>query len=73
MNESTMISGRDVRQRALVPPERLARCDAVVIGVGAIESTGCRDDGRRIIVVSVLSNHVPNSFFLPFGAGRTVF
>lgn len=32
----SVISERDVRQRALVPPERLARCDAVVIGVGAI-------------------------------------
>ena len=37
MNElSTMMSDRDVRQRSLVPPERLARCHAVVIGVGAI-------------------------------------
>ena len=37
MNElSTVTSERDVRQRALVPPERLAQCDAVVIGVGAI-------------------------------------
>jgi hypothetical protein len=27
---------RDVRQRALVPPERLASCHALVIGVGAI-------------------------------------
>jgi len=27
---------RDVRQRSLVPPERLASCHAVVIGVGAI-------------------------------------
>jgi len=30
------IQDRDVRQRGLVPPERLARCGAVVIGVGAI-------------------------------------
>jgi molybdopterin-synthase adenylyltransferase len=37
MNDpSTMIPNRDVRQRGLVPPERLAECDAVVIGVGAI-------------------------------------
>lgn len=37
MNQpSTMTGERDVRQRGLVPPERLARCDAVVIGVGAI-------------------------------------
>src|SRR5690554_6202079 len=27
---------RDMRQRGLVPPDRLAQCDAVVIGVGAI-------------------------------------
>src|SRR5205807_10631311 len=27
---------RDVRQRALVPPERLAACHALVIGVGAV-------------------------------------
>jgi sulfur carrier protein ThiS adenylyltransferase len=37
MNEpSTTTDGRDVRQRSLVPPERLAQCDAIVIGVGAI-------------------------------------
>jgi sulfur carrier protein ThiS adenylyltransferase len=30
------LAGRDVRQRGLVPPERLARCHAVVIGVGAV-------------------------------------
>jgi molybdopterin/thiamine biosynthesis adenylyltransferase len=37
MNEpTTVISERDVRQRGLVPPQRLARCDALVIGVGAI-------------------------------------
>ena len=30
------IPDRDVRQRDLVPPGRLARCDAIVIGVGAI-------------------------------------
>ena len=28
--------GRDARQRLLVPAERLARCDALVVGVGAI-------------------------------------
>jgi molybdopterin-synthase adenylyltransferase len=33
---ATTTSDRDVRQRALVPPERLAQCDAIVIGVGAI-------------------------------------
>ena len=30
------LANRDVRQRDLVPPERLARCHAVVIGVGSI-------------------------------------
>ena len=35
-NFLTPIPDRDVRQRGLVPPERLARCHAVVIGVGAI-------------------------------------
>src|SRR5690242_2033927 len=30
------LAGRDVRQRDLVPPEKLARCHAVVIGVGAV-------------------------------------
>lgn len=33
---SLTLSERDVRQRALVPPERLAACHALVIGVGAI-------------------------------------
>ena len=33
---STPILSRDVRQRGLVPPDRLARCHAIVIGVGAI-------------------------------------
>lgn len=27
---------RDIRQRDLVPPERLARCHAIVVGVGAV-------------------------------------
>ena len=35
-NFSTSIPDRDVRQRGLVPPERLARCQAIVIGVDAI-------------------------------------
>ena len=35
-NPSTTSAGRDVRQLDLVPPERLASCHAVVIGVGAI-------------------------------------
>jgi sulfur carrier protein ThiS adenylyltransferase len=30
------LTDRDLRQRGLVPPERLARCDPIVIGVGAI-------------------------------------
>ena len=46
---------RDLRQRDLVPPERLARCHAAVIGVGAIgrqvalqlAATGCRHDPVR--------------------------
>ena len=28
--------GRDVRQRSVVPPERLAACHALVVGVGAV-------------------------------------
>ena len=30
------LANRDIRQRDLVPPERLARCHAIVIGVGSI-------------------------------------
>ncbi|MFO0806441.1 MAG: ThiF family adenylyltransferase [Gemmataceae bacterium] len=30
------LANRDIRQRDLVPPDRLARCHAVVIGVGSI-------------------------------------
>lgn len=30
------LADRDIRQRDLVPPDRLARCHAVVIGVGSI-------------------------------------
>jgi len=33
---SGLIPDRDLRQRALVPPERLAECHATVVGVGAI-------------------------------------
>ena len=33
---SLTLSDRDVRQRALVPPDRLAACHALVVGVGAI-------------------------------------
>jgi sulfur carrier protein ThiS adenylyltransferase len=31
-----ILSDRDVRQRGLVPPQRLAGCHAIVLGVGAI-------------------------------------
>src|SRR5438094_6973939 len=30
------LANRDLRQREIVPPERLAACHALVIGVGAI-------------------------------------
>ena len=30
------LADRDIRQRELVPPERLGRCHAVVVGVGAV-------------------------------------
>lgn len=33
---SPNLSDRDARQRSIVPPERLAACHAVVIGVGAV-------------------------------------
>src|ERR1019366_336538 len=38
MNPSATVpsQGRDLRQREIVPPERLAECHALVIGVGAI-------------------------------------
>jgi sulfur carrier protein ThiS adenylyltransferase len=36
------LADRDIRQRGLVPPERLAACQALVIGVGAI--------GRQVAV-----------------------
>lgn len=36
MPESMVMTDRDIRQRGLVPPERLASCDIGVIGVGAI-------------------------------------
>jgi molybdopterin-synthase adenylyltransferase len=35
-NELPDLSLRDIRQRDLVPPEKLARCYALVIGVGAV-------------------------------------
>lgn len=36
MSSTERLAGRDARQRDLVPPERLADCHAVVIGVGSI-------------------------------------
>ncbi len=39
---SVNLADRDVRQRDLVPPERLAACHAIVVGVGAI--------GRQVAV-----------------------
>src|SRR6266478_3979455 len=33
---NSSIIDRDIRQRSIVPPERLAACHALVIGVGAI-------------------------------------
>src|ERR671936_2262498 len=34
--ETTSAPDRDLRQRGLIPPERLAACHALVVGVGAI-------------------------------------
>ena len=43
MNLTTLtLADRDIRQRELVPPEKLAACYAIVIGVGAI--------GRQVAV-----------------------
>jgi molybdopterin/thiamine biosynthesis adenylyltransferase len=36
INPSSPLADRDLRQREIVPPERLAQCHALVIGVGAI-------------------------------------
>lgn len=36
MNPNLFLSDRDIRQRDIVPPDRLASCHALVIGVGAI-------------------------------------
>ena len=36
MTSTLNVQDRDVRQRELVPPDRLAQCRALVIGVGAI-------------------------------------
>jgi sulfur carrier protein ThiS adenylyltransferase len=35
-SSETVITGRDTRQLDLVPPDRLARCHGVVVGVGSI-------------------------------------
>ena len=36
MTRSNDLSDRDIRQREIVPPEKLAACHVVVIGVGAV-------------------------------------
>jgi len=36
------LNDRDLRQRDIIPPERLAACRATVVGVGAIGRTGAR-------------------------------
>lgn len=36
MNPNLLLSDRDIRQRDIVPPDLLASCHALVIGVGAI-------------------------------------
>ena len=36
MNGQQVFQDRDLRQRDIIPPDALARCDATVIGVGAI-------------------------------------
>src|SRR5437764_8870441 len=35
-SQAVAVADRDVRQRSIFPPERLAACHALVIGVGAI-------------------------------------
>lgn len=35
-SDKPSLANRDVRQRDLVPPERLARCHVIVVGVGSI-------------------------------------
>lgn len=35
-SDDATAAGRDARQRDLVPPGRLARCHAVVVGVGSV-------------------------------------
>lgn len=36
MRSSDVLADRDIRQRDLIPPARLARCHAVVVGVGSV-------------------------------------
>ena len=36
MRSSDVLADRDIRQRDLIPPTRLARCHAVVVGVGSV-------------------------------------
>jgi phosphoglycerate dehydrogenase-like enzyme len=57
---SDVVRDRDIRQRDIVPPERLAQCHAVVIGVGAI--------GRQV-ALQLAAVGVP---FLVSGGGETV-
>lgn len=38
MTSTTDLSGRDIRQRELVPPDKIAGCHALVIGVGAVDA-----------------------------------
>jgi hypothetical protein len=48
------VRGRDVRQREIVPPERLAACRATVVGVGAIG----RQVALQLAAVGVPSLHL---------------
>jgi len=48
---------RDIRQRALVPPERLAACSALVIGVGAIGRQAALQLAAMGMPVMVLYDH----------------
>ena len=36
MRSSDVLADRDIRQRELIPPARLARCHALVVGVGSV-------------------------------------
>jgi hypothetical protein len=48
---------RDIRQRDIVPPERLAQCQAVVIGVGAIGRQAALQSAAAGIPLLVLYDH----------------